>query len=324
MNQDNSNFGQNPNNISQLLAQVELLKAENEKLLRELEDVKQERDRYKINLKALLAVQSKSQDSFEKITQEQKKLDIRLGQVFSSQSAITQTVEELGIRLQKLEEVFKQSVEERKLFISKVDEIFPSINAIRNQIETLEVSKEERFAKIEDRIENFRETIKYQQWRLEIYDKGFNRSSPSEEETSIDNQTGEAKGLGEPNDQQEFELIEHYNINPVALRDEAVEVSLTEDSINQFRLGSNSVFFEKKGRGSYWILLQNQRSFLVPKPDLNINDHNEQVIRNLFDCRNYHNSHSKQFRLVYPASVFSVGSSDEKWQFRERGILSFV
>jgi hypothetical protein len=118
--------------------------------------------------------------------------------------------------------------------------------------------------------------------------------------------------------------VSNYNQNPDDFAKLGLEVSQTEESINQRRLGNNQpVIIEKvrKGRGNFWLLSHIDEDYLIPKGDLKINQFNLPTIEALFQCIGEFPENSQRFTLVKPAMVFSIES--EKWQLKELGILRF-
>jgi predicted small metal-binding protein len=118
--------------------------------------------------------------------------------------------------------------------------------------------------------------------------------------------------------------ISKYNENPDFCSEFALEVSVTEESINQRRLGNNqAIVIEKvrKGRGSYWLFNDNGENYLVPKGDLKITQFNLPTVEALFQCRGDSPENSDELKLIQPATVFPIES--DKWQLQERGVLQF-
>ncbi|WP_373528726.1 hypothetical protein [Nostoc sp.] len=120
------------------------------------------------------------------------------------------------------------------------------------------------------------------------------------------------------------ELIATYNQNRNSLSQYAVEVSETEESINQRRLGVNQiVILEKisKGKGNYWIINKQGIDYLVPKGNIKINEYNYKTVESLFDCNNYKSGGSSDFTLAKPAKVASL--SQDVWKLVDYGVLNF-
>ncbi|HLO85396.1 MAG TPA: hypothetical protein VK203_10345 [Nostocaceae cyanobacterium] len=117
--------------------------------------------------------------------------------------------------------------------------------------------------------------------------------------------------------------IPAYNDNPNYLKDYAIEVSETEESINQRRLdGNQPAVIERVKKGNYWVISSEDRTeqYLVPKGDLKITEFNLQTIQSLFECRGDAQENPK-FQLVKPAVVQLMNSVT--WQVTELGILQF-
>lgn len=117
--------------------------------------------------------------------------------------------------------------------------------------------------------------------------------------------------------------INTYNHNPDLLSRNVTEVSETEESVNNRRLGSSqAVILAKKSRGNYWVLTEGSYDYLVPSQSLRINEHNYKTVEALFECRNYHPDYSSDFQLLKPAVVVPL-SGGKTWQLQEAGILQF-
>ena len=117
-------------------------------------------------------------------------------------------------------------------------------------------------------------------------------------------------------------LILTYQQNPRLLLKNAIEVSETDHSIDQRRLGdSQGAILEKVKKGNYCILHEDGVDYMVPKNNIRINPHSLNTVENLFECQGYQPGYSG-FQLIKPARV-SVISRGEVWQLVERGILQF-
>ena len=117
--------------------------------------------------------------------------------------------------------------------------------------------------------------------------------------------------------------ITAYNHNPISLSRQATEVSETEESINNRRLGRNeSAVLERNRRGNYWIIGEGGYDYLVPKGNMTVNEYNYKTVQALFECRGYQPGYSHNFQILKPARVSSI-SSGQTWQLEESGILQF-
>ncbi|NEO99245.1 MAG: hypothetical protein F6K58_11290 [Symploca sp. SIO2E9] len=115
--------------------------------------------------------------------------------------------------------------------------------------------------------------------------------------------------------------VNTYNQNPNSLLKEATEVSETDESINNRRLGSHeNVVLEKKRRGNFWILKESSYEYLVPKENLKINEYSYETVQALFECRGY--QPGSNFQLIQAARVYPL-TAGQKWQLEEPGILQF-
>ncbi|GGA57904.1 hypothetical protein [Okeania sp. KiyG1] len=119
-----------------------------------------------------------------------------------------------------------------------------------------------------------------------------------------------------------LQLISTYQQNPRLLSRNAIEVSETDQSIDQRRLGGGQgVILQKNRKGNYWILNEGGIDYMVPKNNIKINEYSSETVANLFECQGYRPEYSG-FKLIKPAIVSSV-SRGEVWQLEERGVLEF-
>ncbi len=124
-------------------------------------------------------------------------------------------------------------------------------------------------------------------------------------------------------DSQEKDLVKTYNKNPTYLSGYPTEVSETEESIEERRLGkSQAAVFEKVRNGTYWIVTVQDRRYLVPKGGMKFNQNNYQTAQSLFEFQGYQPGVSIDFQLLKPGKV-SVVPSGDKWELVERGVLQF-
>jgi ribosomal protein L37E len=130
----------------------------------------------------------------------------------------------------------------------------------------------------------------------------------------------------EPDAFSDSPWVKSYNQDPESLSQYATEVSVTEENINQRRLGTNQpVILEnsRRGKGNYWILPKSNTEFyLVPKAYLKINQYNIATVQTLFECiKEQEGNYNSKFILLQPATVSPV--EQEKWQLIKLGILKF-
>ncbi|NEP84305.1 MAG: hypothetical protein F6K39_43040, partial [Okeania sp. SIO3B3] len=109
---------------------------------------------------------------------------------------------------------------------------------------------------------------------------------------------------------------------PRLLSKSAIEVSETDQSIDQRRLGGGQgAILHKHRKGNYWILNEGGTDYMVPKNNIKINEYSLETVTNLFECQGYQPEYSG-FKLIKPAMVSSV-SRGEIWQLVEPGVLQF-
>ena len=116
--------------------------------------------------------------------------------------------------------------------------------------------------------------------------------------------------------------LNQYNREPKSLRSLAIEVSLTENSLGNYR-SVQAVIFEE-GVGSYWLFRpdQQQQAYLVPKANFRFNTNNLDSVKVCFNFSLDSEIDYSKFTVVSPAIVLHVGQGKE-WQLQERGWLEF-
>ncbi|MEL4893909.1 hypothetical protein [Crocosphaera sp. Alani8] len=125
------------------------------------------------------------------------------------------------------------------------------------------------------------------------------------------------------NQGKEFVNTNLVNHSSSSVPSDAIEVSETEKSSTDRRLGkSKIVILEKKLRGNYLVYTEGMNTYLIPSNNLRVNQYNYKTIEALFECRNYRPNYSSNFQVIQPAMVNSI-SSDNSWQLQERGVLEF-
>ncbi len=125
-------------------------------------------------------------------------------------------------------------------------------------------------------------------------------------------------------DTQTPQFVEIYNRDK-NLFDEYATYTVTEtkDSRDNRLAGrSETVFLSSISKGNYWIVEENNNSYLVPHAKISINEHNKRyTIENIFEC-NESSSGDYNFLLIQPAKVSKIDS--ELWQLEKKGKIEFI
>ena len=120
----------------------------------------------------------------------------------------------------------------------------------------------------------------------------------------------------------DMQLISMYQQNYGSLLKNATQVSETEQSIDQRRLGgAQGAILRKDRKGNYWVLQEGGVDYMVPKNNIKINEYSLNTVANLFECQGYRSGYSG-FQLIKPARVSAI-SRGETWQLVELGVLQF-
>ena len=120
-------------------------------------------------------------------------------------------------------------------------------------------------------------------------------------------------------------ILEIYDKNPRELSKKSIKVAAARESIEQRRAGIKTpILFTETTSDSYWIIpdpKDNNRFFLVPKPNLVINSLIYQTIKDIFNCQGYQDRTSNKFQL----KEFAVVQSEDSgcWKLIKPGELIF-
>ncbi len=119
----------------------------------------------------------------------------------------------------------------------------------------------------------------------------------------------------------ESDLLAIYNNVPQVLTKKAVQVSITEDSLNS--TNNVPIILETLKKGSYWIIaIEESIYLLLPKSNLIINPHSYHTVKLLFNCHGYQADDTREFTVNKPAKV-SPMPNPQQWKLEEMGVLDF-
>ncbi|MEC4816707.1 MAG: hypothetical protein SAK29_26085 [Scytonema sp. PMC 1069.18] len=123
---------------------------------------------------------------------------------------------------------------------------------------------------------------------------------------------------------EEQELISSYNRRTISFEN-IDKISLTQESIEQERLGSNKskLFFEPDSRGFYRIVPRAQEKYLVPDYRLKINQFNYESLETSFNCSGNWQEEGCKLKLVKPGRV-KASIEGNKWELEEKGVIEFT
>jgi hypothetical protein len=128
--------------------------------------------------------------------------------------------------------------------------------------------------------------------------------------------------VSQPLGWDESNLVTKYNNDPNIFTNK-IEVSETKESNDNRRSGSNqSPILETSRRGNYWIINESGFDYLVPSPNLKLNEFNSKTVEAFFKCHNYGGNSSRNVRLYKPAQVSAL-PGQEKWELIQPGVIQF-
>jgi TolA-binding protein len=118
------------------------------------------------------------------------------------------------------------------------------------------------------------------------------------------------------------ELLSIYHYVPKILLKLAKKVSVTEESFAYSN--KSSITFTEVRNGNYLVIATEDvnKSWLLPRVKLRINEFEYQTVQSLFDCRGYQLGAVNKFIAKKPAIV-SLAINGQDWKLEQKGILEF-
>jgi hypothetical protein len=106
-------------------------------------------------------------------------------------------------------------------------------------------------------------------------------------------------------------------------------IETVDRNVENYKLGSTGqtqdVILNIESRGKYWLYLDGQKIYLLPKQKMKVPEDQLSQVEELFDCNNYHEHNYDNFTLTKPAVLISQGSgTNQTWKLIEKGTLQFA
>jgi hypothetical protein len=124
----------------------------------------------------------------------------------------------------------------------------------------------------------------------------------------------------------DFQFLDSYNRNPDSFAQQYALTIVSEDAtnINDQRSGnSTDIILSENSNGSYWLIKEDNITYLIPCPKVKIQEQNIHTVRGLFDCSTF-NPNYNSFTVVQPAIVSVQFMADGlKWKVEKKGDLKF-
>jgi hypothetical protein len=130
----------------------------------------------------------------------------------------------------------------------------------------------------------------------------------------------------------DYPFLDSYNRNPDSFAQQYALTVVSEDAtnINDRRSGdSTDIILSESRNGNYWLIKENNITYLIPRPKVKIQEHNIRTVRGLFECSTFDPDY-QSFTVVQPAIVTVVVSSVQslndgiKWKIEQKGELNFI
>ena len=212
-----------------------------------------------------------------------------------------------------IQSVNNNQIEDNNNFYEKI----PQNTADNDQISTEEIRKLKK--RIED-LESCLQETENVEVREQTEQTDVTTWQPSELPDSQTSPSPEPSNSNSSNSSNSSGLDSyHSDSRPSSL----IEVYPTEESLaNRLRGNSEPIVLENKRRGHYEVYFDGNYHCLVPSQNFRINQNNYQIVKTLFECRNYDPNFSDGHILIHHAVVYPLADG-KTWQLQLRGILEF-
>jgi hypothetical protein len=124
----------------------------------------------------------------------------------------------------------------------------------------------------------------------------------------------------------DFQFLDSYNRNPDSFAQKYALTIVSEDAtnINDRRSGdSTDIILSENHNGNYWLIKEDDITYLIPRSKVKIQEQHIPTIRGLFDFSTFHSDYSS-FTVLQPAIVSVQFMSDGlKWKVEQKGELKF-
>ena len=290
-----------------------LKQQELEKYQKQVNELIQERENYKSDLKKLNQQLSIFQSSMQGVTHNNSNdaINTRLEKVENQYNQFYKWSSEWSLKQEKSWDEAKQHFQKLETRTEKIVELESKVNKLSEENQsyyfTVEAQNNE-IKELNQKVDKFLSLLeepkkKYNQGQVESFNPVKDLSN------------------------EEVKIINLYQKNNTEVLSRRVtqEVNVTEESVNNYRLGGQKIFLNKssRGRGKYWIINEGSFKYLVPKKNLTIDQYSYNIIAEaLFECKGYQQGRSQQFKVLKPAKVFELPEG-EKWGLENKGILEF-
>ncbi|HBE21492.1 MAG TPA: hypothetical protein DEG17_09610 [Cyanobacteria bacterium UBA11149] len=308
-------------NHEQSQSQLAQIHGEKSQLISQLQESNQELQQFQSQSEASSVEKSLLISQLQQSHQEIQQLYTELDKYYQEceqlklQLSQAQIQSELSQTQQAVAEIEKFQFQKERAKISLVKEMW-----VRSQSQIAQLQQD--CQELQSQLDQFQVEKKQLQNQLEeSQSKLTTLQSQLDKEVPRENQSPEVNPNLYPNS-EEAKIVDFYLKNSDLLSEYAIEVSETEESLNRHLLGKNQpVIFQKSYRGFYWIVTLKKPKYLIPKPNIIINESNLNSFKQLFECHGHFMNNSK-FKLLKPAKVSRIDGQD-KWLLTEAGILVF-
>lgn len=216
---------------------------------------------------------------------------------------------EFAQRLENLEDLTKELQGKfPNIRESDLEDTFITRDVLDRRLENVERKLEQRFEKLEEALSQ-QSSRKQSHVAIE--------PPPQREERELSDRVDEKPINLSP---AEKKLVQQYNQRQKPKN--LIEVSETVESQTQRRSGQDDRPILEKGRGNYWIVTEDNKSYIIPKQSLKINEYNYRTIAALFICYEYSPTSSREFKLIKPGRANCL-NDEGQWEVIEKGTLEF-
>ncbi|PSB04281.1 hypothetical protein [Merismopedia glauca] len=273
-------------------SELEQLKNRCDRLQSQVEDLMQERDRLALEL-AELACDRLSEIRSQLVTKDEFKKEIEL---------IKQERSQFSSQISQLQQNVSQTFSNYEAWCQNTNQSINSLTTKVGEIQT-KVAQLQEYSRNNQRLNSVTQI-----------------NAPTPTSSSVKPTEFRQVNLSQALSWEEANLVSKYNNNPNIFTNK-IEVSETKESNDNRHGGSNqSPILEISRRGNYWIISESDFYYLVPNPNLKLNEFNYKTVEAFFKYHNYPKDFSQKLRLFKPAQVSPLPGG-EKWELIQPGVI---
>jgi hypothetical protein len=210
----------------------------------------------------------------------------------------------------------------------KVNELSQSLDHYKKDTSLVKANLDQKFNSIEGRQQQLgNDLVKLERQVKESKESRQVNHSPSSYST---NPIGSSRSLSDHHQPVYVPVsyLDVYNDRSKNFTDH-YSIETVDRNVENYKLASTGrtqdVILNTESRGKYWLYLDGEKIYLLPKQKMKVPEDQLSQVEELFDCNNYHEHNYDSFTLTKPAVLIPQGSgSNQAWKLIEKGTLQFA